>query len=41
MDFVSYEAAPLHTRGTNHRQGSFRYKDLGIYKFTGTLCDNI
>jgi hypothetical protein len=29
MDFVSYEAAPLHTRGTNHRQGSFRYKDLG------------
>ena len=29
MDFVSFEAAPLHTRGTNHRQGSFRYKDLG------------
>ena len=29
MDFVSFEAAPLHTHGTNHRQGSFRYKDLG------------
>lgn len=29
MDFVSCEAAPLHTRGANHRQGSFRYKDLG------------
>src|SRR3954464_12802855 len=29
MDFVSFEAAPVHTRGTNHRQGSFRYKDLG------------
>ncbi len=29
MDLVSFEAAPLHTRGTNHRQGSFRYKDLG------------
>jgi hypothetical protein len=29
MDFVSFEATPLHTRGANHRQGSFRYKDLG------------
>ncbi|HYR37009.1 MAG TPA: hypothetical protein VEQ87_22170, partial [Burkholderiales bacterium] len=29
MDFVSYQTAPLHTRGVNHRQGSFRYKDLG------------
>jgi hypothetical protein len=29
MNFVSCEAAPLHTRGANHRQGSFRYKDLG------------
>jgi hypothetical protein len=29
MDFVRYEQAPLHTRGVNHRQGSFRYKDLG------------
>ena len=29
MNFVSFAAAPLHTRGTNHRQGSFRYKDLG------------
>ena len=29
MNLVSFEAAPLHTRGTNHRQGSFRYKDLG------------
>ena len=29
MNFVSFEAAPLHTRGINHRQGSFRYKDLG------------
>jgi len=29
MNFVNCEQAPLHTRGVNHRQGSFRYKDLG------------
>jgi hypothetical protein len=29
MDLVNYEQATLHTRGVNHRQGSFRYKDLG------------
>ncbi len=29
MDFVRYEQATLHTRGANHREGSFRYKDLG------------
>src|SRR5258708_5043062 len=29
MDIVKYEQAALHTRGVNHREGSFRYKDLG------------
>lgn len=29
MQFVSFEDAPLHTRGQNHRVGTFRYKDLG------------
>jgi hypothetical protein len=29
MQFFSFEDAPLHTRGENHRVGTFRYKDLG------------
>src|SRR5260221_6909349 len=29
MNFVKYEQAPLHNRGVNHREGSFRSKDLG------------
>ena len=29
MDLVNYEQAALHTRAVNHREGSFRYKDLG------------
>ena len=29
MDLVKNEQATLHTRGINHREGSFRYKDLG------------
>lgn len=29
MQFFSFEDAPIHTRGENHRVGTFRYKDLG------------